>query len=106
MVAEAAVVGRPHEVTSEAIYAFVSVIDGVTPDEQLHAALKQLVRQEIGPVARIEVIHFTRELPKTRSGKIMRRILRLIAHGRHQDLGDVSTLAHPDCVAALIAEAR
>ena len=105
-VAEAAVVGRPHDVTGEAIYAFVSVVDDVQPDDQLHADLRALVRQEIGPVARIEVIHFTAELPKTRSGKIMRRVLRLIAHGRHEDLGDVSTLANPDCVDALIAQAR
>lgn len=105
-VAEAAVVGRAHEIYGEVVYAFVSVVDGVDPDEQLRTQLKQLVREEIGPVARIEVIHFAKELPKTRSGKIMRRILRLIAHGRYEDLGDVSTLANPGCIDALIAQVR
>ena len=105
-VAEAAVVGRAHEIYGEVVYAFVSVVDGVDPDEQLRTQLKQLVREEIGPVARIEVIHFAKELHKTRSGKIMRRILRLIAHGRYEDLGDVSTLANPSCIDALIAQVR
>jgi len=105
-VSEAAVVGRPHSVTGEAIYAFVTLVDGVVPGQALKKELVQQVRQEIGPIAKIEVIQFAQQLPKTRSGKIMRRILRMIAVGRYDQLGDTSTLANAEAVDSLIAEVQ
>ncbi len=101
-VAEAAVVGTPHSIKGEAIYAYVSLMQGETPSDTLRIELIALVRREIGPIAVIDTIHWATALPKTRSGKIMRRILRKIAHGEVDGLGDISTLANPECVQQLI----
>jgi acetyl-CoA synthetase len=101
-VAEAAVVGRSHELKGQAIVAFVSLKNGHTPSSTIVEDLKQHVVKKIGALARPEEILFTRDLPKTRSGKIMRRLLRDIAEGRA--LGDVTTLADPAVVAALREE--
>jgi acetyl-CoA synthetase len=101
-VAEAAVVGYPHDIKGEGIYGFVTPIKGVFPDEELRQELRMLVRKEIGPIATPDVLQFTDALPKTRSGKIMRRILRKIAGNDTDDLGDTSTLAEPDVVERLI----
>ena len=98
-VAEAAVVGRPHEVKGEGIVAFVSLRQGFPASDELMAKLGQHVRTKIGPIARPDAILFTAELPKTRSGKIMRRLLRDIAEGRA--LGDTTTLADPSVVQQL-----
>jgi acetyl-CoA synthetase len=102
-VAEAAVVGFPHEIKGTAIYAFVTLNAGEQGDDALRNELNQEVRKEIGALAVPEKIHFTPALPKTRSGKIMRRILRKIAEGETSNLGDVSTLADPTVVDALVA---
>jgi acetyl-CoA synthetase len=107
-VAEAAVVGFPHEIKGTGIYAYVIV----TPDYQdrdareLGEALRRQVREVIGPIAAPDHIEITVGLPKTRSGKIMRRILRQIAAGEYDALGDVSTLADPDVVERLVAAHR
>ena len=101
-VAEAAVVGRPHDVKGQSLYAFVTPNVGVAGDETLRAALVAQVRAEIGPLATPDAIQFTPALPKTRSGKIMRRILRKVAEGEVGALGDVSTLADPEVVEALV----
>ncbi len=101
-VAEAAVIGIPHEVKGETIYAFVILREGYEPSEDLEKELKQHVRKVIGPIATPEFIQFVSGLPKTRSGKIMRRILRKIATGQYEDLGDTSTLADPSVVEELI----
>ncbi len=106
-VAEAAVVGFPHEIKGEGIYCFVTPMVHITLDdaseEHLRDELRALVRREIGAFARPDMLHFTPGLPKTRSGKIMRRILRKIAAGESEDLGDISTLADPSVVEALIS---
>ncbi|MBA3666284.1 MAG: acetate--CoA ligase [Sphingomonas sp.] len=102
-VAEAAVVGMPHDIKGQGIYAYVTVNVGVDPDEPLRAELVQWVRKEIGPIATPDVIQFAPVLPKTRSGKIMRRILRKIAEGDVSNLGDTSTLADPAVVDNLLA---
>ena len=94
-VAEAAVVGCPHDIKGTGIYAFVILNDGYQGTSELHQQLIQHVRTEIGPIATPDRLHFTPGLPKTRSGKIMRRILRKIAGGETKDLGDVTTLADP-----------
>ncbi|MCZ6601379.1 MAG: acetate--CoA ligase [Planctomycetota bacterium] len=104
-VAEAAVVGRPHEVKGEGIYAFVILNQGFEAGLDLKKELVQQVRKGIGPFAAPDQIHFAPGLPKTRSGKIMRRILRCLARGQTEDLGDTSTLAAPEIVAALIETA-
>lgn len=101
-VAEAAVVGYPHCVKGESIYAYVTVQDGVAVDNELRRKLIAHVRDQIGPIATPEVIHFTDGLPKTRSGKIMRRILRKIAAQETEDLGDISTLSDPSVVDDLL----
>jgi acetyl-CoA synthetase len=101
-VAEAAVVGMPHEVKGQGIYAYVTLNASETPTDDLKAELVQWVRKEIGPIATIDVIHFAPALPKTRSGKIMRRILRKIAEGDTSNLGDTSTLADPAVVDTLV----
>jgi len=103
-VAEAAVVGAPHEIKGQTIYAYVSLKSGITPSDELRAALKKHVRAEIGPIATPEIIQFAQGLPKTRSGKIMRRILRKIAAGmtEEHDFGDTSTLADPSVVDTLV----
>jgi acetyl-CoA synthetase len=105
-VAEAAVVGMPHDVKGQGIYAYVTVNAGVGPDEDLRSELVQWVRKEIGPFAAPDVIQFAPALPKTRSGKIMRRILRKIAEGDVSNLGDTSTLADPAVVDQLLASSR
>ncbi len=101
-VAEAAVVGYPHDIKGEGIYAYVTLIKGSSPSEELEQSLRQLVRKEIGPIATPDKLHFTPALPKTRSGKIMRRILRKIAGNDTGNLGDTSTLAEPEVVERLI----
>ena len=102
-VAEAAVVGFPHEVKGEGIYAYVTLNAGVEYTEELRGALKQQVRSVIGPIATPDFIHWAPALPKTRSGKIMRRILRKIATDETDQIGDISTLADPSVVENLIA---
>ena len=102
-VAEAAVVGFPHEVKGEGIYAFVTLNGGVEYSEDLRSELKQQVRKVIGPIATPDQIHWAPALPKTRSGKIMRRVLRKIATNQIDQIGDVSTLADPSVVEELIA---
>jgi acetyl-CoA synthetase len=103
LVAEAAVVGCPHDIKGQGIYCYVTLIAGVEGSDALAAELKAHVRKEIGPIATPDLIHFTPGLPKTRSGKIMRRILRKIAENDHGALGDISTLAEPQLVDDLIA---
>ena len=105
-VAEAAVVGYPHEVKGQGIYAYVNLNAGETASAELETALKNWVRNEIGPIATPDVLHIAPGLPKTRSGKIMRRILRKIAEGEYAALGDTSTLADPGVVDTLVAEAK
>jgi len=102
-VSEAAVVGRPHDIKGQAIYAYVTLREDVEPSDTLLKELMNHVRKEIGPISRPDEIQFTDSLPKTRSGKIMRRILRKIAEGEFGSLGDVSTLADPSVVEKLIA---
>ena len=101
-VAEAAVVGYPHDIKGQGIYAFVTPIAGVEASDDLKAALVKHVRKEIGPIASPDLIQFASGLPKTRSGKIMRRILRKIAEDSFDNLGDTSTLAEPAVVDDLI----
>ncbi len=101
-VAEAAVVGFPHEIKGEGIYAYVTLVKGVEPSEELRKELIQQVRSEIGPIASPDVIQWAPGLPKTRSGKIMRRILRKIAANEQDTIGDTSTLADPAVVEDLI----
>ena len=102
-VAEAAVVGCPHDVKGQGIYAYVTLMAGTEPTEPLRKELVDLVRKEIGPIAAPDVIQWAPGLPKTRSGKIMRRILRKIAANEVSDLGDTSTLAEPAVVDDLVA---
>lgn len=105
-VAEAAVVGYPHQIKGDGIYAFVTLKEGVEPSLDLREALESHVRKAIGPTAKPDVILFAPYLPKTRSGKIMRRILRQIARGNVYDLGDISTLADSSVVEHLVEESR
>ena len=102
-VAEAAVVGFPHEIKGQGIYAFVTLNTGVEPTDELQKELVQLVRKEIGPIASFDVVQWAPGLPKTRSGKIMRRILRKIAESDIESIGDTSTLADPSVVDDLIS---
>jgi acetyl-CoA synthetase len=102
-VAEAAVVGFPHEVKGQGIYAFVTLNAGIAGDGATLQRLRGRVRSEIGAIATPDAIQFAPALPKTRSGKIMRRILRKIAAGDTGDLGDISTLADPAVVDDLVA---
>ncbi|MCG6110831.1 MAG: acetate--CoA ligase [Paracoccus sp.] len=102
-VAEAAVVGYPHPMKGQGIYAYVTLMNGVDPTDELRADLEKWVRTEIGPIAKPDLIQWAPGLPKTRSGKIMRRILRKIAENDHGTLGDTSTLAEPEVVDDLIA---
>ena len=101
-VAEAAVVGYPHELTGQGIYAYVTLMTGVEGTEELKKELGDLVRKEIGPIAKVNLLQFAPGLPKTRSGKIMRRILRKIAANELDSLGDTSTLADPTVVESLV----
>ena len=102
-VAESAVVGFPHDIKGQGIYAYVTLIIDAEPSDELRAELVQWVRKEIGPIATPDVIQWAPGLPKTRSGKIMRRILRKIAADEHDQLGDTSTLADPAVVEDLVA---
>jgi acetyl-CoA synthetase len=102
-VAEAAIVGFPHEIKGQGIYAYVTLVNGVKPSEELRKELINHVREEIGPIATPDIIQWAPGLPKTRSGKIMRRILRKIAANEMDSLGDTSTLADPGVVDDLIA---
>jgi acetyl-CoA synthetase len=102
-VAEAAVVGFPHDIKGQAIYAFVTLNAGDEGDDALRQALVREVRADIGALAAPDTIQFAPALPKTRSGKIMRRILRKIAEGATSGFGDTSTLADPGVVDALLA---
>jgi acetyl-CoA synthetase len=101
-VAEAAVVGYPHSIKGQGIYAYVTLMQDIKPSESLQKELRQWVRKEIGPIASPDLLQWAPELPKTRSGKIMRRILRKIAADDYDDLGDVSTLAEPNVIESLI----
>jgi acetyl-CoA synthetase len=103
-VAEAAVVGYPHDIKGEAIHAFASLKEGVKKTAELKAELVEHVRKTIGPIAKPDKLQFADALPKTRSGKIMRRILRKIAAGDVNDLGDTTTLADPSVVEVLVKE--
>ena len=105
-VSEAAVVGFPHDIKGQGIYAYVTLMQGENETDDLHKELKHIVRQEIGAIATIDIIHITSDMPKTRSGKIMRRILRKIAEKELDNLGDISTLANPDIVAEIIKNVR
>ncbi len=102
-VAEAAVVGYPHDIKGQGVYAYVTLMAGVEGNENILSEIKLKVRELIGPHASPDKIHFTPALPKTRSGKIMRRILRKIAEGDTENLGDISTLADPSVVDGLMA---
>ncbi|MBD2804791.1 acetate--CoA ligase [Xenorhabdus sp. ZM] len=103
-IAEAAVVGIPHHIKGQAIYAYVTLIHGEEPYPDLYGEVRNWVRKEIGPIATPDILHWTDSLPKTRSGKIMRRILRKIASGDTSNLGDTSTLADPGVVEKLLEE--
>ena len=101
-VAEAAVVGYPHTIKGQGIYAYVTLMQGVESSEELREELRQWVRKEIGPIASPDLLQWAPELPKTRSGKIMRRILRKVAADDYADLGDVSTLTDSSVIEGLI----
>jgi acetyl-CoA synthetase len=101
-VAEAAVVGAPHDIKGQGIYCYVTLMAGEKPSEELKKELREWVRKDIGPLATPDFIQFAPGLPKTRSGKIMRRILRKIAENDYSNLGDTSTLADPTVVQSLV----
>ena len=103
-VAEAAVVGFPHDIKGQGIFAFVTLMTGIDPSEKIKSGVLDMVTKDIGPHAKPDKIQFTPALPKTRSGKIMRRILRKIAEGDYNNLGDISTLADPSVVENLISK--
>ncbi len=105
-VVEAAVVGFPHKIKGQGIYAFLTLKSGIMPHRSLRRELIQHIAEEIGPIAKPDHIQFAPALPKTRSGKIMRRILRKVASGDVQSLGDISTLADPSVVETLLADAK
>ena len=101
-VAESAVVGYPHDIKGQGIYAYVTLIEGCEPSDELAAELRQWTRKEIGPIATPDLLQWAPQLPKTRSGKIMRRILRKIAANDYAKLGDTSTLTDPNVVTDLV----
>ena len=101
-VAEAAVVGYPHDIKGQGIYAYVTLMEGIEESDELKKELVQLVRKEIGAIATIDIIQWAPALPKTRSGKIMRRILRKVATNEVDQVGDISTLADPSVVEHLV----
>jgi acetyl-CoA synthetase len=101
-VAEAAVAPMPHDIKGQALYAFVTLVDGVEESDELRKELIKHVRAEIGPIAAPDKLQFAPALPKTRSGKIMRRILRKISEGAPEQIGDTTTLADPGVVQALV----
>lgn len=105
-VSEAAVVGVPHAIKGQCIYAYVATKENIQQSDALSKELVKHVRDKIGPIATLEMIQWVGELPKTRSGKIMRRVLRKIASDEFEDLGDISTLSNPDVVNELIAERK
>ncbi|UJD86322.1 acetate--CoA ligase [Serratia rubidaea] len=105
-IAEAAVVGTPHNIKGQAIYAYITLNHGEEPTPELYTEVRNWVRKEIGPIATPDILHWADSLPKTRSGKIMRRILRKIAAGDTSNLGDTSTLADPTIVDSLIEERK
>jgi len=102
LVAESAVVGYPHDIKGQGIYVYVTLIAGAEPSDELRVELRNWVRKEIGPIATPDLIQWAPGLPKTRSGKIMRRILRKIAENDYSNLGDTSTLAEPEVVEDLV----
>lgn len=101
-VSEAAVVGFPHDIKGQGIYAYVTLMKGIEANDNLFKDLKDIVRQKIGAIASVDKFHITTDMPKTRSGKIMRRILRKIAENECDSLGDISTLANPEIVEEII----
>jgi len=101
-VAEAAVVGFPHDIKGQGIYVYITPVDGVEVTDELTKEVRNWVRSELSPIATPDILHWTKGLPKTRSGKIMRRILRKIAANEFDNLGDTSTLADPSVVDSLI----
>ena len=101
-VAEAAVVGFPHEIKGQGIFAFITLKEGVAENDELRRALVQIVRTRIGPIATPDRIEWTPQLPKNRSGKILRRILTRIAAGDYENHGDTSTVADPMVVAEIV----
>jgi acetyl-CoA synthetase len=103
-VAEAAVAPMPHDVKGQGLYGFVTLVDGAEPSDELKKELIAHVRKEIGPIATPDKLQFAPALPKTRSGKIMRRILRKIAENAVDAIGDTSTLADPSVVETLIRD--
>lgn len=105
-VAESAVVGYPHEIKGEGIFSFIVLKNGFTGNKELEKKIIEFVRNAIGPIATIDKIQWTDQLPKTRSGKVMRRILRKIAAGDYDNLGDISTLTDPSIVERLILDAK
>ncbi len=105
-VAEAAVVGYPHDIKGQGVFVYVTLLQGEEPSDELLAELRKWVRKEIGPIATPDIIQFTPALPKTRSGKIMRRILRKVAANEYDSLGDTSTLADPGVVDDLIEKRK
>jgi acetyl-CoA synthetase len=105
-VAEAAVVGYPHDIKGQGIYAYVTLNAGIQPTDELRKTLVLWVRHEIGPFAAPDIIQWAPGLPKTRSGKIMRRILRKVAEGDISNLGDTTTLADPSVVDDLVKNAQ
>ena len=105
-VAEAAVVGFNHDIKGQAICSFVTLMTGIEPNDMIHQKILDSVTKEIGPHAKPDKIHFTPSLPKTRSGKIMRRILRKIANGDFNNMGDISTLADPGIVKDIISNLK
>ena len=102
LVSESAVVGYPHDIKGQGIYVYVTLVAGAEPSDELRAELRNWVRKEIGPIATPDLIQWAPGLPKTRSGKIMRRILRKIAENDYSNLGDTSTLAEPEVVENLV----
>ena len=97
-IAESAIVGFPHDIKGNALYGFVTTKSNIKDEEQLKKDINALISAKIGPIAKLDKIQFTSGLPKTRSGKIMRRILRKIAEGNLSDFGDISTLLNPEVV--------
>ena len=106
-VAESAIVGFPHDIKGNALYGYVILKDvGESRDhDNLRKEINQIITEHIGPIAKLDKIQFTEGLPKTRSGKIMRRILRKIAHNEMDNLGDISTLLNPEVVQSIIENA-
>ena len=103
-IAEAAVVGYPHPIKGQGVYAYVIVQAGSQYSDMLQTRLQKRIRTSIGSIAKVDIFQFSKGLPKTRSGKVMRRILRKIAEETYDNLGDISTLADPSIVKQLIQE--